>query len=288
MTIRRLYGWVLVGPAGLLLLGYFIAPLLYFLRYSVRPQSASGFAGSGFTAANFTAFFSDSFLVQALIRSALIAAAATIGTLVLTLPVAYYMLKARPWLKGLLVILAVFPLLTGSVVRSIGWVAILGYSGVMNEALTAVGVAHKPLDILQTSGSVTIVIISVVLPVMVLLLHASMESVDPATERAALSLGASRFRAFRQVLLPQITPGIVAGTSLVFVLSVNAYATPLLVGGSKVPMMAPQIYTTINSDGNLPGGAAMSAIVVVISLAIVGAYGWLMKRQFEGWRAVTR
>lgn len=288
MTIRRLYGWILVGPATVLLVAYFVAPLVYFLRYSVRPNSASGFAGAGFTLASFKAFFGDSFLLHALGRSVLIAAVATVGTLLVALPVCYFMLKSRPWLKGLLVILAVFPLLTGSVVRSIGWVAILGYSGIMNEVLTGLGIVRGPLDILHTSGSVTVVIISVVLPVMVLLVHASMESVDPATERAALSLGAGRFRAFRQVLLPQVTPGIVAGTSLVFVLSVNAYSTPLLIGGSKVTMMAPQIYLTITTDANLPGGAAMSVVVVVVSLAIVGVYGWLMRKQFEGWRGVTR
>lgn len=288
MTIRRLYGWVLVGPAAILLLAYFVAPLVYFLRYSVRPQSATGFAGAGFTLASFKAFFGDSFLLHALGRSVLIAAVATVGTLLIALPVCYFMLKSPPWLKGVLVILAVFPLLTGSVVRSIGWVAILGYSGIMNEILTGLGVARNPLDILHTSGSVTVVIISVVLPVMVLLVHASMESVDPATERAALSLGAGRFRAFWQVLFPQATPGIVAGTSLVFVLSVNAYSTPLLVGGSKVTMMAPQIYLTITSDANLPGGAAMSVVVVVVSLAVIGVYGWLMRKQFEGWRGATR
>jgi putative spermidine/putrescine transport system permease protein len=278
---------LLLLPAGLLLLVYFIAPLLYFFRYSIRPTSTTGFAGGGLTLDNFTAFFGSSFLVATLIRSVAIAAIATVATLVISLPVAYFMVKSRPWLKGLLIILAVFPLLTGSVVRSIGWVAILGYSGLLNFVLTSLHVTASPLDILQTTGSVTVVIVSVVVPVTILVLHAAMESVDPSTEQAALSLGAGRFRTFWQVTMPQIIPGVTAATSLVFVLSVNAYSTPLLVGSSRIPMIAPQIYTVITAQGNLPGGAAMSVIVVVISVALVAVYGLTMRLLFDRWRATT-
>lgn len=287
MIIRRRYGLLVLLPAVLLLLVYFVAPLLYFFRYSVRPPSATGFAGGGFTMSNFTAFFSDSFLVGTLVRSVVIALVATVVTLVLSLPVAYFMVKSKPWLKGLLIILAVFPLLTGSVVRSIGWVAILGYSGVLNYILQALHLTASPLDILQTTGSVTMVIVSVVVPVTILVLHAAMEQVDPSTERAALSLGAGQFRSFWQVTMPQIVPGITAATSLVFVLSVNAYATPLLVGSSRIPMIAPQIYDVITAQGNLPGGAAMSVIVVVFSLLLVAIYGLVMRRVFERWRAAA-
>ena len=112
-----------------------------------------------------------------------------------------------------------------------------------------------------------------------------MKSNDPAaTERAALDLGARPLRVFRQIVLPQIVPGIAAGTSLVFVLCINAYATPRLVGGTQVPMLAPVVYDTISSDNNWPFGASMAALMLVVSLAVVLLYGRLLRRQFEGWR----
>jgi putative spermidine/putrescine transport system permease protein len=279
-----MYAWIILGPAAVLLTLYFIAPLAYFLRYSVRPPSRSGFAGAGFTMGNFSTFLGDDYEVAALIRSVVIAVVATVITLLLALPVANLMRASRPWLKGVLVILAVFPLLTGSVIRTIGWEAILGYSGVLNSALTKLHLVREPLDILRTPYTVTLVIVSIVLSFMILLVHASLEQVDRNTERAAQSLGAGPFRTFWEVTFPQILPGVVAGTSLCFMLSVNAYATPLLIGAGQVPMTAPQIYQIVTGQGNFPLGAAMSVVVIAVSFGIVIVYGWLVGRQFEAWR----
>jgi putative spermidine/putrescine transport system permease protein len=284
MTFDRRTGWLLVMPAAVLTVVFFVAPLVYFLRFSFERPSRTAFSEPAFTLENFARFFASPFHVGALTRTLLVAAAATVLALLLALPVAYLITKARARTKALLIILTVFPLLVGNVVRSIGWVALLGYSGVVNTVLTAVGILDTPVELLRTATTVTVAITSVVLPLMVLTLQASLESVDPNTERAALDLGARPLRVFRQIVLPQIVPGIAAGTSLVFVLCINAYATPRLVGGAQVPMLAPVVYDTISSDNNWPFGASMAALMLVVSLAVVLLYGRLLRRQFEGWR----
>jgi putative spermidine/putrescine transport system permease protein len=284
MTFDRRTGWLLVMPAAVVTVVFFVAPLVYFLRFSFERPSRTAFSEPVFTLENFTRFFASPFHVGALTRTLLVAAAATVLALLLALPVAYLITKASARAKALLIILTVFPLLVGNVVRSIGWVALLGYSGVVNTVLTAVGLLAAPVELLRTATTVTVAITSVVLPLMVLTLQASLESVDPNTERAALDLGARPLRVFRQIVLPQIVPGIAAGTSLVFVLCVNAYATPRLVGGAQVPMLAPVVYDTISSDNNWPFGASMAALMLVVSLAVVLLYGRLLRRQFEGWR----
>jgi putative spermidine/putrescine transport system permease protein len=284
MTFDRRTGWLLVMPAAVLTVVFFVAPLVYFLRFSFERPSRTAFSEPAFTLENFARFFASPFHVGALTRTLLVAAAATVLALLLALPVAYLITKARARTKALLIILTVFPLLVGNVVRSIGWVALLGYSGVVNTVLTAVGILDTPVELLRTATTVTVAITSVVLPLMVLTLQASLESVDPNTERAALDLGARPLRVFRQIVLPQIVPGIAAGTSLVFVLCINAYATPRLVGGAQVPMLAPVVYDTISSDNNWPFGASMAALMLVVSLAVVLLYGRLLRRQFEGWQ----
>lgn len=284
MRLERRYGWLLVAPAVLLTVLFFVLPIGYFLRFSLMRPSRQELAEPAFTFGSFGDFFGNSFYREILIRTVLIALAATVLALALALPVAYWITKSGGWMKGTLIILTVFPLLVGNVVRSIGWVAIFGYSGVINSVLTKANIVDEPIDMLHSEITVTVAIASVVLPIMVLTLYASMESVDPATERAALSLGARPVRAFRQVVLPQIVPGIVAGTSLVFVLCMNAYSTPLLVGGGQVQMLAPQIYSTITADNNWPFGASMAVLLLAVSLTVIICYGWLLRRQFEGWR----
>lgn len=286
--LSRRAGWAILSPAAIIVLVFFVGPLIYFLRFSLETPSTTQFAIPTFTTKNFSDFFSSPYYLKTLVRTLLIALASTTVTLVLAIPVARLIVSSSPKVKSVLIIATVFPLLVGNVVRSIGWVAILGYSGLANTILIKLQLITAPLDLLHSSVTVGVAISSVVVPIMVLTLQASLEAIDPATERAALSLGSHPLRAFRTVTLPQIIPGIVAGTSLVFVLCLNAYATPLLVGGSQVPMLAPEIYTAITTNNNWPFGAAMATILLVLCLSVVVLYGWWARRLFETWRRDPR
>lgn len=283
MRLGRTYAWLVMGPAALLLASVFFAPLVYFFRYAFS-DAGSRESATGLTFSNFIAVLSDDHEVGIILQSILIAVIATFACLVIGFPVALLMRAAQPRLKAFLIVMCIFPLLTGSVVRTIGWQAIFGYSGALNSVLLGLGLIDEPLELFRNASMVTVVIVSIVLSFMVLLLHSSLEQVDPNTERAATMLGAGPFRTFWQVTLPQVIPGVVAGTSLIFVVSVNAYATPVLIGAGQVPMIAPRIYQIVGVQGDFAIGAAFSAIAVVLFVAIIAVYGMLMRRQFQSWK----
>ncbi len=287
-TLKANQAWLLTAPLVLVLITFFALPVANFLQLSFRPSSPSAFAGPGFSLESFTRLLTDPYYGETLGQTLWIAVVATFVAFVLALPVAYMITKSSPKVKSVLIIVTVFPLLVGNVVRAIGWVGILGYNGVVNSALTGLGLVSQPLNLLQTPLTVAFAIASVVLPMMVLTLQASMETVDPATERAAISLGARPFTVFRQVTIPQIVPGIIAATSLVFVLCLNAYAIPQLIGGGSVPMLAPVIYRELSVSNNWPLGGALAIVLLVLSMVVVAGYGYVMRRMFEGWRREAR
>lgn len=280
----RLFAWLLLGPGVLLLVVMLIIPMLEVLPFSFGEPTTSGFSGGGFTFENYLRIFTDGYLRGVLVRTFWIAAVTTILALILALPMTYFISRSKPRLKGFLMILILFPLLAGGVVQSIGWVAILSSSGIISQWLQKLGVLNGPLEIMQTPPTIIVIMALIDLPMIVLAIQSSMDSVGDSTERAAQSLGASRFKAFRTVTVPQIMPGIVAGTSLAFVLTVNAYPTPVLIGGSQVPMASPEIYSIVTRDGNWTQGTALALIVVALSFVITGIYAKAMSMRFDKWR----
>src|SRR5690606_19154088 len=147
-------GRLLVMPAAVLTAVFFVAPLAYLLRFAFERPARTALSDPVCTVENVTRLFMNPFHDGALTRTGEVAAAATALALLLALPVAYLITKASPRRKALLIILTVFPLLVGNVVRSIGWVALLGYSGVVNTVLTAVGILDTPVELLRTATTV--------------------------------------------------------------------------------------------------------------------------------------
>ena len=133
--------------------------------------------------------------------------------------------------------------------------------------------------------SVTLALGILLVPICILVLTSTLESLDPSVERAAHDLGARPTRVFYQILVPQMVPGILAATSLVFVLNMNAYATPLLVGGPGVQMMATQMYSTMVAGNNWPLGAAMAVVLVVTSLGAISIYSLFVRTQLLKWKS---
>lgn len=287
MTIAPWHRRLLLGPALLVVVGGLGLPLLFFLRFSLAEEGGSGQASSGLTIGNFVELLTRDYYRSTLISTFGIALASTALALVLGLAVAKLIADSSGRAKTVLIICTVFPMLVGNVVRAIGWVTLLGYDGVVNSVLTGIGLQDEPLDLLKTPLTVVIAIMAVELPMMVMVLHASMELVGDETTRAAQSLGAGPIRAFFGVTLPQIVPGVVTGGSLVLVDSVNAYATPLLVGGSQVPMIAPEIYTAITRSNDWPQAAAMATFTMLLSILVLALYGRLLMRGFTRWSGTT-
>ncbi|MEM7616549.1 MAG: ABC transporter permease, partial [Pseudomonadota bacterium] len=181
-------------------------------------------------------------------------------------------------LKSILIIAAVFPLLTGVVVRSFAWLVILGRNGILNEFLQGIGAISEPLSMLYTQGSVIVAMVYLFVPLMILTLVGVLEGIPEDLTDAAASLGATPAGAFRQVVLPMAVPGLIVGAVLVFTGSFTSYATPQLLGGERQMMMGTFLYQRAMVTFDWVGASTIAAIMVVVTLATVLAMSKLARR----------
>jgi putative spermidine/putrescine transport system permease protein len=203
-------------------------------------------------------------------------------------PAAYLLARTQSRFKTLLILLVVMPLFVGSAVRAAGWMVVFGHRGAFNAALLWLGVVEAPLEIMYTPLAVVVGITGVNLPFMVLTLQSVIEGIDPVLEAAALGLGAPPLAAFRRVTLPLSMPGVVAGSLLCFILAMNAYATPVLLGGPRFHMMAPLVYTQISEQANWPLGGALAFVLMAATLLMTVGASTLVRRRSRQRSATTR
>ncbi|SOE06193.1 putative spermidine/putrescine transport system permease protein [Variovorax sp. YR752] len=270
---------MLLSPSLILVVVLLLGPLVLLGRYSLNRFEPGQFMVAGFTPENYLRFVADPFYRGVLFRTIWISVLSTLICLVLGLLPAYYIARVRSGkVKSLLLILVILPLFMGNAVRVAGWMVLLGDRGLVNAFLSAVGLTDAPVQLLYTGTAVLIGIISVNLPFMIITLQSVIEGIDRPLEEAGLNLGANHFEMFRRVLLPLMMPGVVTGTVLCFILAMNAYATPLLIGGPKFQMMAPAVYDQITRSSNWPFGAALAFVLMVTTLVLTVLSSWLLGR----------
>lgn len=269
----------LLSPATLAAVLLVLAPLMLLGRYSLNRFVPGEFMVEALTVENYVKFFSDPFYLEVLGRTVYVASVSTVACLILGFLPAYCIARTTSIkLKSLLVILVILPLLMGNAVRVAGWMVLLGDRGVVNAFLMLIGVTGEPVRILYTELAVLIGTISVLLPFMIITLQSMIESISPALEEAALGLGASHWQVFCRVLLPLAMPGVLVGTVLCFILGMNAYATPVLIGGPTFHMMAPKVYEQITKANNWPFGASLAFVLMVTTLLLTLLSSMFMTR----------
>lgn len=271
----------LVLPATVLVTVVLFLPLVLLFRYSFNTYDRYEFMLEAFTLSNYGAVFRDSFFRGVLWRTIQVAFLSTAITLVLAFPVAYFIARAPVRWKSALIMLVVFPLLVGNAVRAAGWMAVMGSKGFLNQGLMWLGLTDSPLEILYTPTAVVVGIVAVVLPFMILSLQSVLEGIEPSLEEAAQNLGAGPLTTFRRIVLPLALPGVIAGTILVFILCMNAYATPVLLGGPRFHVMAPQVYQQIVGQSNWPFGAALAFVLMTATLLLTLVSTWALQRRYR-------
>lgn len=202
--------------------------------------------------------------------------------LVLGYPVAYLFLIGGPWMRRLILILTIAPLLTSGIVRTYAWIVILGGRGVLNAALMELGLITRPLRIINTEWAVLIGMAQIHLPVMILPLIAVMSRHDRRLEEASANLGASRLGTLKNVILPLSAPGIGAGCALVFTLSYTTFVVPQLLGGGNYLNAATMIYEQVVYSLEWSKGAVTALILMVTCLIVIVAIA-LLTNLFTRW-----
>ena len=207
-----------------------------------------------------------------------IAAIATLVCVLLGYPLAYWMRRLSPGRQLLALALVVLPFWVSILVRTYAWIVILGNDGVVNRTLQGLGLAAAPVSFLYNEFGVILGTANILLPFLVLPLFASMLRLDDRLFQAASSLGASNWTVFWRVFFPLSLPALAAGAILVFILTLGFFITPAILGGGRVPMIANMLDLLINRLPRWELAAAISTILLVMTLACYAAYRWVGAR----------
>lgn len=271
---RRLLGgatglWLLVVPVILFLAAFFVLPVLSMLAISLDRAVPGVVTFQGdFVTTNFERFFSRSAYYMAAVRSISIASAVTVFCLILGYPLAYLIAKTRNVAGNtLLMILVLAAMQLDMVIRLYGMMVLLGDRGLINGALVQSGLIEAPLPLMYNTFGVIVGMVQFTLPFMVLSLIGVIRSIDPSLEEAARSIGANRRQAFLRVVLPLSMPGMLAGSLIVFALSISSFVVPALMGGWRVTVLPIHIYQQVAEIGNWQLGATLAVVLLALSLS---------------------
>lgn len=233
----------------------------------------------GYTMAHYIAVVTDEYYHGIFWRTFWISGLTTLLCLAIGAPEAYILSRmSNPW-RSICLLVVLAPLLVSVVVRAFGWSMLLGPQGVINHALQAIGLG--PVRILYTETAVIIALVHVMLPFMVIPIWTSLQKLDPWVENAALSLNASPFTALRRIVLPQVVPGLLSGSLLVFGLSASAFAIPGLLGGRRLKMVATVVYDEYLHELNWPLGGAIALVLLLANLVVMLSYNRLFERRYK-------
>ena len=272
--------WWLSMPALLLFGALLLAPLALtaVLSFNAFDQTTGVKAGE-YTLAHYAQVLGDPYYGGIFWRTFWISALTTLICVVVGAPEAYVLSRMQPPWRTIFLLVVLAPLLVSVVVRAFGWSMLLGREGLLNQALRFFGLT--PLKLLYTESAVVIALVHVMLPFMVIPVWTSLQKLDPAVEQAALSLNASPFTALRRVVLPQVMPGILSGSLIVFGLSASSLAIPGLLGGRRLKMVSTVVYDEYLHELNWPLGAAIALLLLVANLVVMLSYNRVVERAYR-------
>ncbi|HMK80264.1 MAG TPA: ABC transporter permease [Xanthobacteraceae bacterium] len=256
---------LLLGAAVLFFAAFFLAPMLVVAIASVTD------ADGNVSFASYARILLDRYHWDVLWTTFRIGALTTAATMLIGYPLAWYLVRIvrfAHWRRACIIMLVV-PLFTSNIVRSFGWMVLLGRNGLVNDALVGAGLIERPLRFLGTELGIEIGLVYILLPFMVLSIGNALAKVDPLLEQASADLGASPSATFRTITFPLSLPGLMAGTVMVFMLAVSAYVTPALLSGGRITVFSMLIFQQYGSLFDFHYGGALSITMLVLTLALI-------------------
>lgn len=258
-------------PAMAFLFVFYLLPMGMLLLQSVEGGSLAAYEKA----------LTDSLYVGVLIDTMLIAAYVSVACLLLGYPVAYFLTSApAPW-PTVGIIFVLLPFWTSILVRTYGWMVLLGRNGIINRTFLETGLISAPLPLLNNTAGVLVGMVHVLLPYMVFPIYAVMRRVDLGLIAAAEGLGAPGWQIFRRIYFPLTLPGVLAGVTLVYILSIGFFITPALLGGGKVIMIAVLIETQVRQFLNWGFAGALSAVLLAATLLVYLALRRLFRSDLQ-------
>jgi putative spermidine/putrescine transport system permease protein len=271
---------VLLGPASLLMLVMLIVPLAFLARYSVNRFDPTEMMIAAITPANYLRFFTDPFYWGVLVTTIRVSVIVTLVCLALGLPIAWRLARSTSRWKSLFVVLTVLPLFIGSTIRTAGWIILFARGGMLDIVATRLlGLGH--VDLMYTETAVIAGIVAINLPFTILTLQSVFEGVDPRLEEAAGDQNPRHRQRKHYALKRAWRAGAHRAGVLCFILCMNAFATPLLLGGPRFQMMAPLLYWAFSTDNNWPFAAAIAFVLMGTTLGLTGLANIVIPRRYR-------
>lgn len=258
------------------LLGLVALPLAFFTAFFLVPLATVFFASvtgpdGGVTLGNYARILLDEYHWSVTAVTFRLGILTTLICLLVGYPLAWYLVRIVKWRawRRICVILLILPLFTSNIVRSFGWMVLLGRNGLVNESLEAVGLIERPIRFLGTEAGILIGLVYILLPFVVLTIGNALARVDRSVEQASADLGASPAATFWHVTFPLSIPGVVSGAIMVFALAVSAYVTPALLSGGRVTVLAILVFQQYSTVFDFHYGGALAITLLVFTLAMI-------------------
>jgi len=260
MFQNRAEAFALVLPAAIFAGAIFLVPVVILLSEGFR-------SGDSWTIQAYIDFFARPLNQAVFLRTLKLAAMVTAASAVIGYAAAFAIVNLPPKGKGRITGLVVLPLMISPVARTYAWIVILGRTGIVNEALVAVGLSDEPIRFLFTETAVFIGLLQLFLPLMIISLISALENMPRDAVPAARVLGANWLQVFTKVILPLTKEGLVIGGTLVFTGSMTAYITPAILGGSKVLMLETLLYQRVTMANDFVSASVIALILIVMAFA---------------------
>ena len=264
----RLALLLLLAPALLWLVGLIVLPHVELAVLSLRARVAPRVYE--WSLDQYATFIDEPLYWHTFVRTAAMSIFATVATLLIAFPVAWYVAKiAQGRAKSTLFVLCLIPFWVSETVRTLGWMILLRESGVLPRLLVDLGITAAPVELLYHDATILVGLVYTSMLFMVVPLVSALESLDDSLIEAAYDLGGNGWSILRQIVIPHAAPGIAAGSIVVFMLTLGNYLTPTLLGGKNSLWFTEQIYTQFITRFNWEQGAAFGFLLLVLSTAIV-------------------
>ncbi|MBF9029454.1 ABC transporter permease subunit [Rhodobacterales bacterium HKCCE3408] len=269
-------GWGFVAPALLWTLAFFIVPFVVMGAMSLATLDGRTLVW-GLHPDNYVELATRAYLWRAIIVSLEITLTVTIVSVLLAYPLAAIIaFRVPPRWQRLALLLAILPFWTSYVVRSYAWLLVLAQEGIVNRALTGIGLLDDPVRLANTRFATVTGFVHFFVMLLTLTIYANLVQLSPNYRRAAMDLGANAFQTFRHVILPLTLPGIVTGAFLTFVLCIGDYVTPQILGGNTELTVPQVIMVQLGRRANFPLASALAIVLMgIVTLAYLGCARWL-------------
>ena len=246
-------------------------PFIYIIAISFMHKGTYGGVTAGFTLENYSDILNPLYL-QTFGKSVLISASVTLICLLIAYPFTYFIAQKSEIKKTVFMSMVMVPFCVSMIIRLFSWINILRGEGYLNKALMSLGIISEPLKLVYNQTGTMIGLIYMLLPFMILPLYSSIEKLDGSLLEAAGDLGARKWKSFFSITLPLTRPGIFAGCVMVFIPSMGLYFVTDMMGGSKTLVVGNLIRNQFITARNWPLGAAMSVILMLITVIMLKSY----------------